>query len=1066
MRRLLRPKTTALGLRTHELKSQHSNCYGEWFFVHRQVGPCSGRPCHSETVGSSRAFADKTKMEAAESKTPPERQSRTVGRFLRNIRIGPRLLLSILIAPLALLVLIGLMTSSDVQSLQELREFSSATNEVSAQIEVRVALQVERHSYDQNSFAIAEAGEVNAEALEDLSMTQDAIDQALRDLGFVGGSAFLEDLQQARQLAETNQAAQAALIYTDLINELGDDIAATLRAAPFGVAGQRGTGLQALLNGEELLLLEDLETREAQINPIRLNELHTSALAALTTFSENGSPTGVATLEQITVSDFWRTLNLVRLDSFDAPRITGQFDRVAWQPAALLRSTALGTLVSEETERLQSDVQAVVDDETQRLVLLAIIALVVVALAMFIAFWLRRSIVAPLATLTLNARLLARGEPAPTQDSAPDEIGEMSQAFASISSTIEHLWNDVGDVSEAVAAGEYDKRIATEQLSGDWLRLAETMNDTLATGEEHRSNELEELDRRGTMEQISNAAALATTARATTAAVLGHLPSALPGSRSHLFRHPSGPPTVDLGVELEDGFSALELPTIADTGQLVQLRGGSGIASLVEFPEGPPAVLVLQFGQQQPSQIEPLISLVENASKILAQAHRRFAAETRALHDREHDLTTDLPNSEFARHWFTERADRSMPWSIIGIQPQRLDELDGLLGRSSGDLLMKSIAEALDEVIDDVVQELVTDSNFEVVLTRVTKPEFAVIAPTAIRDRLTTAFAERFSQPLVVHGAEIELGATIAYAAVSLSDRDLTQTITNVLAAVGQGSGREVEIIAFEEEHRESLRRRSIIVDWLSRAIDDQDLSAHFQPIVNAMTTATEGYEVLVRGTMDGHPLSPGEFIPIAEDTGMITAIGKFVLREAVAALPFLRGTNPYVAVNLSPVQLSNVDLLTDIDRILSGANAPRDRVIFEVTEGATATPEGLARLEELRGLGVKIAIDDFGSGQSNLSYLNELPAQILKLDRSLVTPMIHDPGATTLVEKAIEMAHALDMTVIGEGVETLDELNALRRVHCDRIQGWFTGKPGPLEDFIEISVAREPAHEPSADQQ
>ena len=204
---------------------------------------------------------------------------------------------------------------------------------------------------------------------------------------------------------------------------------------------------------------------------------------------------------------------------------------------------------------------------------------------------------------------------------------------------------------------------------------------------------------------------------------------------------------------------------------------------------------------------------------------------------------------------------------------------------------------------------------------------------------------------------------------------------------------------------------------------------------------------------MDGQPLSPGEFIPVAEDTGVITAIGQFVLREACAALPFLRGEDPFVSVNLSPVQLSQVDLLDNIERVLVSSNVPRERVTFEVTEGATATPEGLERLRELRELGVRIAIDDFGSGQSNLAYLNELPAQVLKLDRSLVTPIPHDEGAATLVEKAIEMAHALGMTVVGEGVETRTELDALRNLECDRIQGWFTGRPGPLKDFIEITV-------------
>jgi EAL domain-containing protein (putative c-di-GMP-specific phosphodiesterase class I) len=129
--------------------------------------------------------------------------------------------------------------------------------------------------------------------------------------------------------------------------------------------------------------------------------------------------------------------------------------------------------------------------------------------------------------------------------------------------------------------------------------------------------------------------------------------------------------------------------------------------------------------------------------------------------------------------------------------------------------------------------------------------------------------------------------------------------------------------------------------------------------------------------------------------------------------------------------------------------------VVFEITEGIATSQADIELLHRLRRIGVKIAIDDFGSGQSNLSYLNSLPAQILKLDRSLITPIVDDIGAAGVVRKAIEMAHDLGMTVVGEGVETNDELNALRRVRCDLVQGWLTGRPAPLDTFIEITIAR-----------
>lgn len=962
--------------------------------------------------------------------------SRIPGRFLRQVRIGPRLLLAIAVPVLALLALLGLLISSDVSALQDLRSFERTTERVASQVDVRANLQMERHSVDAPT------------ANPDASMSMDDIDTALTAIGFVGGSEFTDDLRVARQLAENNRRDQAILAYTDLINSLAADIETDLESAPLGLADQRSTGLRALLAGEESLLLEDLETRQPRIAPLRLNELHTSATSALGLFSENAGAASRAQLETLTVSDFWRELNLLRLDSGSSVIRGTAFDRATWAPAAVQRNEALAQLVSQETNTLNAEIQATIESEYQRLGGLAVITVIVILFALFAAYFLRRSIVAPLSALTINARQLARGEPGQRTDEATDEIGEMSQAFAVISGTMEHLWDDVATVATAMTKGAYDKRIDTDELPGDWLRLAETMNTTLATGEEHRVLIQEELDRRGAMAEISNAAALAVTARELTTAVLEHLPSALDGSSAELHMHPLGPPTVDLGTPLLPSFSALELPTEVDRGHLMTLRDRQAIVSLVEFPDGPPAVLVLSFGDSKPTHIEPLISLVETSAKILAQGHRRQAAESEVVHVRAHDLLTNLPNSEFTRHWFTERADRSIPWSLIGIQPQRLDELDGLMGRNNRDKLIKAIAGALADATSNAAR---IDS--EIILARFTTPDFVVVTPTSEREALADAFVDRFSEPMMIDGVEVELGVTITYDEISLTDRDLSQSVTNVSAALAQAEGRETEIIAFQESHREGLRRRGIIGDWLSSALANHDLTVHFQPIVNALTTSIEGYEILIRASMDGQPLSPDEFIPVAEDNGMISAIGQFVLREACAALPFLRGDRPFVSVNLSPVQLSHVDLLDDIEQILQASKAPRDRIIFEVTEGATATPEGLKRLTEVRDLGVRIAIDDFGSGQSNLAYLNDLPAQILKLDRSLVTPITSDEGAATLVEKTIEMAHALGMTVVGEGVETRPELDALRALECDRVQGWFTGRPGPLHNFIEIAI-------------
>ncbi len=974
----------------------------------------------------------------------------------RRIPVRSRIALAIAIPSFAFLAVIGTLLANDVRSLQELREFSDVASEITAQVQARAALQLERHRT------------TSPQPDPDLDADRLLIDSHLAELGIIDGTQFAQDLDLARTLAAEGQHAQATLHYTDLIRSLEATIDSSLRSAPLGIADQRGTGLRALLAAEEALLREDLETRRPAVDPLTLNDFHNNAIAAFGVFEENGSPSGAQQLSNAISSDPWRELNLIRLNSLTATTAVGdrsadveatvEFDHDAWDASASIRQDSLAKIVANETQLLGSEVASTANDEFRTLGLLAVAAAGILGFAGLLTLRLRRSIVNPLTLLTRHAHSLADGHEVTASDNSIDEIGEMSRAFVSISTTVGNLWVDVDAVSAAMTEGRFDTRVRTAGLEGDWLRLATTMNEMLATGEEHRIIVKDELDRRGALAQISNAAAVATTPAELTASILHHLPSALADSQAHLHLHPLGEPLVDLGMSLEPSISALELPSPAERAGLVQLRdgldsAGQGIAALVEFPEGPPAVLILSFGPTPPVQVEAYVTLVATAAQVLAQAHRRQAAEIQATHDREHDQLTELPNEAFLRTWYATNADRATLWSMIGVHVQRLDELDGLLGRSSSDDLLKTIGDALSTVVAEVCQPTPDRLETEIMLARTTSPDFTMVVPGDVQHELTNALTERFSQPFLVDERELTIGATIAHDAIAFDDRELTKAITNVSAAVAQADGRQVEVVPFEIEHREELQRRATITDWLPHAIANDELTVHFQPIVNALTTKVEGYEALVRGQMFGEPLSPAEFIPVAEETGAIISIGEFVLQTACDALPRLKGRNPYVSVNLSPVELSNIDLIDVTEQILIDNQIDRRRIVFEVTEGATATEEGLAQLNRLRQLGVRIAIDDFGTGQSNLSYLKDLPAQILKLDRSLITPMTKDPDSAMLVSKAIELAHGLGMRVTAEGVETHEELLALRAVNCDLIQGWFTGRPGPIEDFLDLSI-------------
>ena len=959
--------------------------------------------------------------------------------LLRSIDIGPRLILLAGIPLAALLLVIGLLASDDIARWQDLRRFHETTEEIDGLVNLNISLQEERHlllgddtqTVLERPLSGAPSGEL-AETLREIGSPVDVI-QVLAD---------------ARRLSAAGQSEAAALEYTRLINEVLRGISLHTANAPFGNATSESQALNALLQSHESFLLEDLQVQIGDPDPLALGRFRTEALLALEEFATNASAQSRADLEAITTTSAWRFLTLARVDSFADVDDPSQAE--LWARSADVRRLAFIDLAEQESETLNQSVGLAQRQVAETLVTVLAVIGAIVLLATLLSVLLRRSIVRPLSNLTVSARTLSKGEMVPIDDPASDEIAEVAGAFSSLAETMENLFTDIDAISFSVRDGRYDQRIHTDHLMGDWARLANTMNATLETSAAHRDATREELDRRTVLSEISNAAILAVSSPEITASVLHHLPKALAGSHAHIHVHPSGPPTVDLGIPLEKSLSALEVPTLVEQAQRITSAKGDGVAALVEFPSGPPAVIALMFGEHEPAQLEPLVSLVETAARILSQAHRRQIAETDATHSREHDQLTGLFNAERLGRWF---ADRRMvnEWTAVGIAPQNLDDLDGSFGRNARNLVLQAVGKRLETI---VAQEF-RAHGYDGALARIVEPEFVAVVPKRFSRGIADTIAQRFGEPIEIEGSQLQVDLTIGLTEVGRTDVDLTQAVANVAIAIRRGASQTTEIIPFEARYRDDVRRRTQLISWLEQAIENRDLRIEFQPIVNAITTRTEGYECLVRGSMNGEAVSPAEFIPLAEETNMVVAIGEFVLREACAALPFLRGDTPYVAINLSPVELSDPRFIGRIDRVLSESSIDRDRIVFEVTEGATATESDLERLHRLRRLGVQIAIDDFGSGQSNLSYLNNLPAQILKLDRSLITPITSDEGAVSIVGKAIEMAHGLGMTVIGEGVEQNDELNILRRLRCDRIQGWFTGRPAPLEDFIEITVDR-----------
>jgi EAL domain-containing protein (putative c-di-GMP-specific phosphodiesterase class I) len=258
----------------------------------------------------------------------------------------------------------------------------------------------------------------------------------------------------------------------------------------------------------------------------------------------------------------------------------------------------------------------------------------------------------------------------------------------------------------------------------------------------------------------------------------------------------------------------------------------------------------------------------------------------------------------------------------------------------------------------------------------------------------------------------------------------------------------------------EAARRRGQLAQDLARAADAGELEVHYQPTVRLTDGRTTGFEALVRWR---HPerglIPPGEFIPLAEETGAIASIGRWVLREALrqgAEWSAGSGTPLRMAVNLSPRQFQDGDVVAEVGEALAASGFPAGQLTLEVTEGMLVrdVDSVVAQLDLLRGQGIRIAIDDFGTGFAGLSYLRHLPADIIKIDRSFISDLPTGRSASTLITSIVELARTLGLDVVAEGVETDEQRRALQDLDCAQAQGYFFARPEPAD---RVRVQRGP---------
>ncbi|MCA1717110.1 MAG: EAL domain-containing protein [Actinobacteria bacterium] len=427
----------------------------------------------------------------------------------------------------------------------------------------------------------------------------------------------------------------------------------------------------------------------------------------------------------------------------------------------------------------------------------------------------------------------------------------------------------------------------------------------------------------------------------------------------------------------------------------------------------------------------------------------RKEAEKRLRYQATHDLLTDLPN----RHLFMDRLKlalrltrrtRGRKVAVLYMDLDNFKVVNDSLGHDAGDLLLVAVGERVRWCLrpEDTLARFGGD-EFAVLLEEAEAPSDAA--------KVAERIVERFKAPLVVEGREFVIRPSIGIALGEARQKTAEDLLRDADTAMYQAKGRDDDYRVFDPAMYEQALRRLKLENDLRRAIEDEEFVVCYQPIVNLQTGEASGVEALVRWE---HPdqqglLAPSQFISVAEESGLVVPMGRWVLEEACRQGAKWQQEHPHIpplvmAGNLSAKQLQHPDVAETVEEILEKTGFDARCLSLDITETVyiEALEGNTAALDKLKKMGVCISIDDFGTGYSSLASLKRLPAETLKIDKSFIKGIGEDVEDTAIVRMIIELAHTLGMEVIAEGVESKEQAEQLKEMGCDRGQGFYFAKP------------------------
>ena len=432
---------------------------------------------------------------------------------------------------------------------------------------------------------------------------------------------------------------------------------------------------------------------------------------------------------------------------------------------------------------------------------------------------------------------------------------------------------------------------------------------------------------------------------------------------------------------------------------------------------------------------------------VLIDAFNQMAGQLqRSFRQMQEQLLTDQLTQLLTRRGLLERAAWAEPrraaLSLVGLDAFR--SINDSVGFGTGDRLLQAVAERLRERMPQPV-----------LIARLGSDEFALLhlGMEGVSDEaIGRAVQVLFSTPFSAGADEVMLNASVGVVSGEMRGQDLPDWLRNASIALGDAKRRgRNQCVVFEPGMVEQSLERARLAAELRQALEKDQFQVHYQPVIDLATGRVTGAEALLRWNSPTRGMvPPGVFIPVAEESDLILALGDWVLRHATQAIAQRLPQLPPrfdIHVNVSARQLIQSDFSTRLRQVLRDSGLPPHQLTLELTESVLIEDDPLthSRLVTLRGMGVKVAIDDFGTGYSSLAYLSRLPFDCLKIDQSFVRTLVDSPQDAAIVAAVLNMAKGFGVTVVAEGVETEAQASRLRAMGCASAQGYCFGRPAPL---------------------